>query len=128
MQSRLVFRRNRVIFDHCSKRYHWSVKVHSKPPFIWCLPTRQEILNVSQIAVTFHRNPPTILFPDLIATIPQMSPLSLFALLSQQSHLFLICVALTYNDSRIFLTRLAKFQGIVSVNDFWFLCRLQELH
>ena len=26
-----------------------------------------------------------------------------------------------------FLARLAKFQGIVSVNDFWFPCRLQEL-
>ena len=53
MQSRLVFCRNRVIFDHCSKRYYWSVKKHSEP-FIWCLPIRQEILNVSQIVATFH--------------------------------------------------------------------------
>ena len=46
-------------------------------------------------------NPPTTLCPDLIATIPKMSLLSLCALLFLQSHLFLICVALTYNDSRI---------------------------
>ena len=53
--------------------------------------------------------------------------LSLFVQLFQQSHLFPICVVLTYNDSRIFLARLAKSQGIVSVNDFWFPRRLQEL-
>ena len=49
-----VFGRNRVIFDHCSKRYYWSVICHSEPPFIWFLPIRQEIWNVSQTAVTFH--------------------------------------------------------------------------
>ena len=27
-----------------------------------------------------------------------------------------------------FLSRLAKFQGIVRMNDFWFPCRLQKLH
>ena len=37
-------------------------------------------------------NAPTIHCPDLIATIPQMSLLSLCALLSLQSHLFPICV------------------------------------
>ena len=46
-------------------------------------------------------NPPTIHCPDLIATAPQVSLLSLFTLLFPQSHLFLICVALTCNDSRI---------------------------
>ena len=45
-------------------------------------------------------NPPTIHCPDLCATIPQMSLPSLCALFFPQSHLFLICVALTYNDSR----------------------------
>ena len=48
MQSRLVFRRNRVIFDHCSKRYYWSVKGHSEPPFVRCFPIRQQILYISQ--------------------------------------------------------------------------------
>ena len=41
--------------------------------------------------------------PNLIATAKQMSLLSLYALLFLQSHLFLICVVLTYNDSRISL-------------------------
>ena len=34
MQCRLVFRRNRVIFDHCSKRYYWSVKWYPEPPLM----------------------------------------------------------------------------------------------
>ena len=52
--ARYVLRRNRVIFDHRTKRYYRSVKGHSEPPFTRCLPIRQEILNVSHIAVTFH--------------------------------------------------------------------------
>ena len=55
MQSRLVFRRNRVIFDHSSTWYYWSVKGHSEPSFKQCRPIRQEICDVSQIGVTFHR-------------------------------------------------------------------------
>ena len=55
MQSRLVFRWNRVTFDRCSRRDNWSVEWFSEPPFIGCLSIRQEILNVSQIAVAFHR-------------------------------------------------------------------------
>ena len=54
MQPGLVFRRKMVIFDHCSKRYYWSVKGHSEPPFIKCLPIRKEILNVPQMGVTLH--------------------------------------------------------------------------
>ena len=46
-------------------------------------------------------NLPTNFHSDLIATIQQRYLPLLWALLSQQSHLFLICVALTYNDSRI---------------------------
>ena len=53
MQSRKVLRRNMVIFDRCSKRDNWAVKWCSEPPIMWCLPIRQEILNVSQISVTF---------------------------------------------------------------------------
>ena len=55
VQSRLVFCRDRVIFDHCSKRCYRSFTWFSKSPFARCLPIRQEILNVSQMAVTFHR-------------------------------------------------------------------------
>ena len=46
-------------------------------------------------------NPPTIHCSDLTATAPQMSLPWFCVLLYQQYHLFLICVALTYNDSRI---------------------------
>ena len=50
--------------------------------------TRQEILNISQIIVIFPWNPPTIRYPDLIATAPQTSLLSLYALHFWKSHLF----------------------------------------
>ena len=53
-------------------------------------------------------NLPTIFHPDLIATIPQTYLLSLCALLSQQSHLFLICVVLMYSDSKKDLHRLCR--------------------
>ena len=48
MYSQWVFCRNRVIFDDCSERDNWDVKWYSEPPFIGCLPIRQEILNVSK--------------------------------------------------------------------------------
>ena len=54
MQSRLIFRRNRVIFDQCSKRYYWSVKGHSEPPFVRCFPIRKFVLNISPMAARFH--------------------------------------------------------------------------
>ena len=46
-------------------------------------------------------NPSTIRYPDRTAIAPHMSPLLHCEPLFQQSHLFLICVVLTYNDSRI---------------------------
>ena len=52
MQSRFFFRSNRVIFDHCSKRNYWSVKRAFRTAFRRCLSIKQEILNVSQIAVS----------------------------------------------------------------------------
>ena len=53
-QSRLVLSRNRVIFYHRSKRNNRTIKWYSEPPSTGRLPIRQEILNVSQIGVTFH--------------------------------------------------------------------------
>ena len=111
--------RNGVIFDHCSKRDTWSVKWDSEPPFMWCLPIRQEILNECFAdSNNIPWNPPTIFHPDLIATILQMSLPSFCALLSQESQSFPVCAVLTYNDSRLILH---------SVMTFWFPCRLQEL-
>ena len=89
MQSRLVFCRDRVIFDHRSKRNDWSVEGHSEPPFVRCFPIRKFVPNISQIAVTFHRICPPFFHPDLIATILQRYLLSLCELLFQHSHLFL---------------------------------------
>ena len=54
MQSRQVFSRNMVIFYHCSKWDNRAIEWYSEPPFTGCLPIRQEILNVSQIAAAFH--------------------------------------------------------------------------
>ena len=82
----------KTFFPNCTIRF-------SKTSFVWSLPTRQEILNVSQIAGTFHGICPPF-FIDLIATILQRYLPLLCALLSQQSHLFLICVVSTYNESR----------------------------
>ena len=73
-------------------------------------------------------NPLTVLRPDLIATILQMCLHSFCALLFLQSHLSPICVALTYNDSRIIPHKTCQVQGIVSVHDFGFPDRLQEIH
>ena len=45
---------------------------------------------------------------DMTAIAPQMSLLSLWALLFQQDHLFPICAVLTYNDSRKDLHKLYR--------------------
>ena len=95
-----LFAENRVILGHYSKRYYWSAQWHSEPPFIWCLPNRREILNVSQMAVAFHRIRPPFVTQTRLQIVPQMSILSLCALLFQRSYLFPICVVSTYNDSR----------------------------
>ena len=51
---RQIFGRNRMIFNHCTKRNGWAFKRFSESPFVWSFLTRQEILNVSQIAIAFH--------------------------------------------------------------------------
>ena len=79
-------RKNRVIFDHCSKR-HYSFEGHSEPPFVRCFLIRQEISKVSWIAATFHGiRPPFV--AGLHAMPPQTFLLALCARVSQQSHLF----------------------------------------
>ena len=99
MQSRQVFGRNVVIFDRRSKRNNWAIEWYSEPPFKRCLPIRQEILNVSQIAVALHGVRP-LFFIQTWLQQNRMSLPSPCALLSRQSNLFLICAVLTYIDSR----------------------------
>ena len=70
------FAHNRVMFDHCSKRYNWSAVVFSEPPFIGCLPVGQKILNISQIAATFHGiRPPVFIQTDCnsAADVPSLT-------------------------------------------------------
>ena len=72
-------------------------------------------------------NLPIISHPDLIAAMQQTHLLLLCALLSQQSHFVsdLCGVDVQWFQERS--SGLAKFQGIVSVNDFRLPIRLQEL-
>ena len=80
------------MFDHCSKRYYWSVKWYPEPPLIWCFHQTRDLEHFAN-SCKIPWTPPTIYCPDLIATVPQTSPLSLYALRSQESRLFPICVA-----------------------------------
>ena len=79
-----------------------GVKGHSEPPLIWCLPIRQEILNVSRIAITFHGIRPPFFVQTWLRQYCRC-PFFHSAHCFSAIHVFLICVALTYNDSRIIL-------------------------
>ena len=49
----LVSRRNRMIFN-CTKRHYWSFEWFSESPFVKCFPIWQEVLQNSQVSVTFR--------------------------------------------------------------------------
>ena len=55
MKSWLVSCWNRVIFNHCSKRNYWAFEWFSKSSFTRSFPVCQEVLNISQMAIGFHR-------------------------------------------------------------------------
>ena len=127
MDSWLVLRRDGVILNQSTKRDNWSFKKFSKASFIWCLPIRQEILNISQIDKTFHGVcPPFFSRPDCNSTADVPS----FTLRTALSAIPFVCdqcgVDRIMIPRKIF-TGFANFQGIVSVNDFWLPVRLQEL-
>ena len=122
MYSRLVFVRNRVTFNHCSKRYHWSVKGHSEPPLIKCLPIRQEILNVSQIAVAFHGIRP----PFFVQTWLQQYRRCPFLGSAHSLSAIPLVPDLCGVDVHWFQERSSQDLPIVGVNDFWFPRRLPE--
>ena len=128
VQSRLVFCRNRVTFDHCSEKYHWSAKRHSEPPFIRCLPIRKKIFNVSYKAVTFHGLCP----PFIVQTWLQQyrrCPFLHFTHCSLSNPICFWSVWLWRIMIPVkFSARFAKFQRIVCNKDYWFPRRLQELH
>ena len=108
MDSWLVFRRDRVILNQWTKRDDWSFTRFSKASFVWSLSIRQEVLNVSQIGITFHRICPPIFIQTWLQQYRRRTFFHSAYCLSQQSHLFPICVVSTYNDSIKDLHRLHK--------------------
>ena len=127
MDSWLVLRRDRVIFNQSTKRDNWSIERFSKASFIWCLPIRQEILNISQIDKTFHGVCP----PFFIQTWLQQYRRRTFFHSAHFSLSNPICLWSVWcwriMIPRKIFTGSAEFQGIVSVNDFRLPIRLQEL-
>ena len=118
MDSWLVLCSKRVILNQWTKWNDWSIKWLPKTSFIWSLPIRQDILNVSQKGITFHRICP----PIFIQTWLQQYCRGTFFYSAHCSFSNPICFWSvwcwrTMIPEKIF-TSLAKFQGIVSVNDF----------
>ena len=127
MDSWLVFRRNRVILNQWTKWNNRSIKWLPKTSLVRCFPIRQEILNVSQISKTFHGICPPIF---ILTWLQQYSRRTFFhsaqCSLSNPICLWSVWCRRTMIPRKIF-TGFAKFQGIVSVNDFRFPIWLQEL-
>ena len=127
VKSWQVFGRYRVIFYHRTKWNYWSFEWFAESPFVRCLPIKQEILNVSKIAVALHGIRP----PFLIQTwLQQYSRSSLFnpayRSLSNPNCFWTMKRWRTMIPGKIF-TCFPKFHRVVSVNGFWFPRRLQEL-
>ena len=107
--------------------YQYFFRVGSSRIHFWCAhpfpilpnPPSKDLLSNSHRDQCIPKIKPTILHPDLIATVLQMSLPSFCALLSQQSHLFLICAVLTYNDSRINHHRLCQNQANCKCEWLW---------
>ena len=127
MDSLLVFRRNRVILNQWTKRNDWSFKRFSKTSLAWSLSIIREILNVSQIGKTFHRICPPIFIQTWLQQYCRRAFFH-FAYCSLSSPICFRSVwcRRTMIPGKIF-TSFAKFQGLVSVNDFRLPIRRQEL-
>ena len=99
----------------------------SKASLIWCLPIRQEILNISQKGITFHR----ICRPILIQTWLQQYSRGAFLYSAHCSKSNPMCFGSVWCRRAMIpgeiFTSFAKFQGIVSVNDFRIPFGFQEL-
>ena len=129
MESWLVFRRNRMVFYRGAKRDHWSFTWLSKSPFAKCFSIWQEVLNECFAdSCSIPWNLPTNFHPNLIATVRHRCLLLLCALLflSNTSCFRSVRCRRTMIPWKIF-TGFAKFQRIVSVNDFRLPILLQEL-
>ena len=107
MDSLQVFRRDRVILNQWTRRNDRYFKWFSKTSFVRSVSIRQEILNVSQIGWAFHGICHQFSSRLDCNNTAEVLPL-LCAVLYRQCYLFLICVVLTYNDSRKDLHRLCQ--------------------
>ena len=127
MDSWLVFRRDRLIFNQGTKRNDWSFKWFSQTLFVWSFSIRQKILNVSQIGVTRNR----ICRPIFIQTwLQQYGRCTFFhsahCSLSNPVCFRSVWCRRTLIPGKIF-TGFANFQEIVSVNDFRLRIRPKKL-
>ena len=104
-----------------------SLKWLSKTSLVWSFPIRQEVLNVSQITITFHRIRPPIFIQTWLQQYCRCAFFhSAHCSLSNPICFRSVWCRRTMIPGKIF-TGFAKFQGIVSVNDFSLPIRLQEL-
>ena len=119
--------RIRKIFNHCPKRNYWTFKWFSQTSFVWSLPIRQEICDVSQIGVTF----PGICPPFFIQTWLQQYSRGAFLYSARCSFSNPISLRSVWCGRAMIpgeiFTIFPEFQGIVSVNDFRIPLGFQEL-
>ena len=91
------------------------------------LPIRQEILKVAQIGIAFHGTWPPIFIQTRLQQYCRWTFFhSAYCSLSNPICFRSVWCRRTMIPGKIF-TGFAKFQGIVSINDFWLPIRLQEL-
>ena len=112
----------RMICYNRFKRNNRTFKWYSEPPFIWCLPIKQEILNNSQIEIYIYIyipwNQPSIFHPDMIAAALR-SALSEIPCVSERESWRAMIPGYVFWG-------LVKLCRIVDVNNFWFPRRIQE--
>ena len=127
MDSWLVPRRDRVVLKQWTKRNDRSFEWFPKKSLVWSFPIRQEIFNVSQIGITFHGICPPIFIQTWLQQYCRCTFFhSACCSLSNPICFRSVWCRRTMIPWKIF-TGFAKFQRIVSVNDFRLPIRLQEL-
>ena len=126
MDSWLVFRRDMVILNQWTKRNDRSFKWFPETYLKKCFPIRQEILNISKTGIAFHRICPPIFLQNWLQQYSRGAFFySAHCSLSNPICFRSVWCRRTMIPGKIF-TGIAKFNGIVSVNDFRLPTRLQE--
>ena len=123
----LVLRIYWVILNQWTKWNNRSFKWLPKTSFIGCPPIRWKICDVSQIGVTVHRIcPPTFIQTWLQQYSRGAFLYSAHCSFSNPIGFWSVWCRRAMIPGEIFAS-FAEFQGIVSVNDFWFPLGFQEL-